>query len=66
MNVPSEFLLLSIIVEVEADDRFELDPRWSDTGDRYVLFLSSLQLNLYQRQSPHRCRPGQADCVDTS
>ena len=21
------------------DDRFELDPRWSDTGDRYILKL---------------------------
>jgi len=46
MNVPSEFLLLSIIVEVEADDRFELDPRWSDTGDRYVL-LSSRSNSIY-------------------
>jgi len=46
MNVPSKFLSLWIRREVEANDRFELDPRWSDTGDRYVL-LSSRSNSIY-------------------
>jgi hypothetical protein len=42
MNVPSESALGGIRPGNESGEltcRFELDPRWSDTGDRYVPFL---------------------------